>query len=133
MRSPSSLFSLSFPVGRLYITLAPCAPHSLLNSVSRITDPHFLVKHVSSRESSHKCMSSLLANRRMGGLSSCRSICLPIQPPAMTQGQVSFSTQFTVLPSKCPYHKPFPPCAREAGLVTPSMDPLSDQTKRKQR
>lgn len=91
--------------GLTYV-VPPCFSHSLLNSFSKISAPLFLVKPVSSNESSHICMSSfpkqthfkspqrkfhsiLPATNKIGAFSECSSICLA-----------------TYCPSKCAYHHP---------------------------
>lgn len=69
--------------------LPPFRSHSRLNSCSRISAPRFRVSPVSSRLSSHICMSSTPATSRIGGLSACSSIW-----------------RATYWPSKCAYHQP---------------------------
>lgn len=70
--------------GRMY-GFPPCLSHSRPNSCSRISAPRFLVRPVSSRLSSHICMSSLPINPTV--------FCLKLEL------QVTFLISYKVFPN----------------------------------
>lgn len=67
-RVPSQILHFLRSHGARY-GLPPYFSHSRLNSCSRTSAPRFLVNPVSSKLSSHICISSIPATRSIGGLS----------------------------------------------------------------